>query len=304
MSIQSALVKPVLRVISRTVTRSTDPLTLRKAVASTAKRMPPLPDFVSMDITSIDGIPAAWFDTPGNDPSRVILYLHGGGYLFCSALTTHRDLLWRLSQAAECRVLAIDYRLAPENPFPAAVEDAVKAYRWLLDEGYAPKCLAIAGDSAGGGLTFGSALKIRDENLPLPAALVGMSPWTDLAATGASVIKNAKKDALIPGEGLREGAEYYLQGEDPKNPYASPLYGDLAGLPPTLLQVSNEEVLLDDSRRLAAKMKNAGVPVLLDVWKGLPHVWQALAMLLPEGRAAIKGVGRFLRGHMKSNLSH
>lgn len=303
MSIQATLMKPVLRMVGRTMMSSKDPKVLRKKIADSAKRMPPLPPLVTMEITDVEGVPAAWFDTPGNDPSKVILYLHGGGYIFCSALTTHRDLLWRLAQAAECRVLAIDYRLAPENPFPAAIDDAVKAYRWLLKEGYAPKSLAIAGDSAGGGLTFGCALKLRDEGTPLPAALVGMSPWTDLAATGASVVKNAKSDPVIPAQGLREGAEYYLQGQNPKNPYASPLYGDMKGLPPTLLQVSNEEVLLDDSRRLAAKMKGAGVPVLLDIWNGLPHVWQGLAMLLPEGRAAIKGVGRFLQGHMKSHLT-
>lgn len=303
MSLQAALARPMLRLFSRNMQQNFDPAVMRSKVEKQAKRMPGLPKTVSVEHFRIGDIPAAWFDTPGNDPSRVVLYLHGGGYMFCSAFTTHRDLLWRLSQAAECRVLAIDYRLAPEHPFPAAVDDAVEAYAWLLNEGFHPEGLAIAGDSAGGGLAFGTALKLRDDGFPLPAALVGLSPWTDLAATGVSVVKNAKKDPLIPGAGLREGAEFYLQGTDPKTPYASPLYGDLRGLPPTLLQVSSDEVLLDDSRRLAAKMKAAGVPVVLDVWDGLPHVWQALAMLLPEGRAAIRGMGRFLQGHMKSHLT-
>jgi acetyl esterase/lipase len=236
----------------------------------------------------------------GAEPSKIILYLHGGGYIFCSAHTTHKDILWRLSIASKCRIIAPDYRLAPEHPYPAALEDAIKVYKWLLQQGYESRNIVIVGDSAGGGLTYGTVLKIRDLGLPLPAATVGMSPWTDLAVTGESVITNLKRDVLIPGDGLPEGAQYYLAGTDPRDPYASPLYGDPTGLPPTLIQVSKDEVLLDDSRRLAAKYKAAGVPCELELWDGMPHVWQTLAMFIPEGKTAIKRIGDFIARHVHS----
>jgi len=192
-----------------------------------------------------------------------------------------------------------DYRLAPEHPYPAALEDSIKVYKWLLEQGYKPEHIVIAGDSAGGGLTYGTVLKIRDLGLPLPAATAGMSPWTDLAVTGESVITNLKRDVLIPGDGLPEGAQYYLAGADPRDPYASPLYGDPTGLPPTMIQVSKDEVLLDDSRRLAAKYKAAGVPCELELWDGMPHVWQTLAMFIPEGKTAIKRMGDFIARHVR-----
>ncbi|MCB1614757.1 MAG: alpha/beta hydrolase [Pseudomonadales bacterium] len=274
---------------------------LRKKVDRAARHIPDPPDYIDLKKQTIEGLSCLWVKARGAEPQKIVFYLHGGGYIFCSAHTTHKDILWRISQESRCTVLAVDYRLAPENPYPAALEDAVSIYQWLLNQGYKPEHMAIAGDSAGGGLTYGTVLKIRDMGLPLPAATVTMSPWTDLAITGESVITNLKKDVLIPGDGLGEGADYYLNGADPRTPYASPLYGDATGMPPTLIQVSKDEVLLDDSRRLAAKYREAGIAVELELWDGLPHVWQTLAMIIPEGRAAIKNIGRFLRKHLHTS---
>jgi epsilon-lactone hydrolase len=301
MSLQSSAFKVVLRLIKSRMFSSTNHVKLRKMVDSAASRTPAPPKEIDIKDETINNLSCLWVKALGSEPSKIILYLHGGGYIFCSIHSTHKDLLWRLSAASKCRVLAVDYRLAPEHPYPAAVDDALSIYQWLLDKGYKSENIAIAGDSAGGGLTYGTTLRIRDLGLPLPACTVTMSPWTDLAVTGESVITNLNRDVLIPGDGLTEGAKYYLNGLDPKTPYASPLYGDHTGMPPTLIQVSADEVLLDDSRRLAAKYKASGVSVELEIWQGQPHVWQSLAMFIPEGRAAIKKIGEFLHKHLHSD---
>ena len=297
-SYQATAFKLVLRVLKKRMFSNTDHVALRRLVNNSSRRMPKPPADIDFRSERIDGIPCLWVKAMGAEPEKLILYLHGGGYIFCSAHTTHKDILWRLSVASKCRVIAPDYRLAPEHPYPAALEDSIKVYRWLLDQGYKPENIVIAGDSAGGGLTYGTVLKIRDIGLPLPAATVAMSPWTDLAVTGESVITNLKRDALIPGDGLPEGAQYYLAGASTRDPYASPLYGDPTGLPPTLIQVSKDEVLLDDSRRLAAKYRAAGVPCELELWDGMPHVWQTLVMFIPEGKTAINRIGAFIAKHL------
>ncbi|HNE25607.1 MAG TPA: alpha/beta hydrolase [Pseudomonadales bacterium] len=297
-SYQAAAFKLILRILKKRMFTNTDHVALRRMVNNSSRRMPKPPADIDFRSERIDGIPCLWVKAMGAEPDKLILYLHGGGYIFCSAHTTHKDILWRLSVASKCRVIAPDYRLAPEHPYPAALEDAIKVYRWLLDQGYKPENIVIVGDSAGGGLTYGTVLKIRDLGWPLPAATVGMSPWTDLAVTGESVITNLKRDALIPGDGLHEGAQYYLAGASAHDPYASPLYGDPTGLPPTLIQVSKDEVLLDDSRRLAAKYRAAGVPCELELWDGMPHVWQTLSMFIPEGKTAINRIGSFIAKHL------
>ncbi len=297
-SYQAAAFKLVLRILKKRMFTNTDHVALRRMVNNSSRRMPKPPADIDFRSERIEGIPCLWVKAMGAEPEKLILYLHGGGYIFCSAHTTHKDILWRLSVASKCRVIAPDYRLAPEHPYPAALEDSIKVYRWLLDQGYKPENIVIVGDSAGGGLTYGTVLKIRDLGLPLPAATVGMSPWTDLAVTGESVITNLKRYALIPGDGLPEGAQYYLAGASTRDPYASPLYGDPTGLPPTLIQVSKDEVLLDDSRRLAAKYRAAGVPCELELWDGMPHVWQTLAMFIPEGKTAINRIGSFIAKHV------
>jgi monoterpene epsilon-lactone hydrolase len=243
---------------------------------------------------NVGGISADRVITPGSRPNRHVLYLHGGAYRL-GAPSTYRHFTWRIASAAEAQVLVVDYRLAPENPFPAALEDAVAYYRWLLEEGANPHQTVVIGDSAGGGLALALLLKLRDSGLPLPAAAVAVSPWTDLALTGASFALNAKLDAMVHAENVPIFAADYLAGADPRHPYASPLYGDPTGLPPTLIQVSSEEVLRDDSVRMAEKMRRANCRAELQMWPQMPHVWHLLAPILPEAREAIAEIRKFVQ---------
>jgi acetyl esterase/lipase len=232
---------------------------------------------------------------PQSAPGRHILFLHGGAYIAGSA-RIYRHITWRFAVAAEARLAAIDYRLAPEHPFPAALDDAAAAWRGLLDEGADPRHCAVIGDSAGGGLALALALRSRDEGVPLPAAIVALSPWTDLAITGQSSRCNAVYDPVLKSDDLGMLAAQYLGRADPRNPYASPLYGDPRGLPPTLFQVGSDEILRDDSERMAERMREAGCDVTLEIWPRMPHVWHGFAPVLPEARRAIARVGDYIRG--------
>jgi monoterpene epsilon-lactone hydrolase len=225
--------------------------------------------------------------------STIVLYLHGGGYLFGSP-KTHRQVLIAMASAFDAPAYALDYRLAPEHPFPAAVEDATAAYRWLLER-HSQAEIVLAGDSAGGGLAIATALVIRDSGLPSPKAIVGFSPYTDLAVTGASVEGNAKTCAMFTPRGIHEAAAMYLAGANARDPRASPLYADLAGLPPMLLFASRHEILRDDTLRLAERASSAGVKVELVVRDRLPHVWPVFIGLLPEAREAFATVTSFAR---------
>ena len=242
------------------------------------------------------GIPAEWITTPEAGHERAIYYLHGGGYVMGS-IGTHRDMISRLSRAARARALAIDYRLAPENPFPAAVEDSASAYRWLISTGVDPARLVIAGDSAGGGLTMATLVALRDAGDPLPAAAVCLSPWVDLEGVGESMTTRAEVDPMVQRESLLQSAKAYLRDADPRTPLAAPLYADLSGLPPLLIQVGTAETLLDDSTRLAERARAAGVEVILELWDDMIHVWQFCAAMLPEGQQAIDRIGEFVRKH-------
>jgi acetyl esterase/lipase len=242
------------------------------------------------------GVPAEWISAPGAVDDRVILYLHGGGYVLGS-VNTHREMIIRLSRAASARVLALNYRLAPEHPFPAAVEDATAAYRWLVSQGVKPNRVVVAGDSAGGGLTVAALVAIRDAKMPVPAAGVCLSPWVDLEGIGESMTTKAKVDPMVQKEGLLGMAQLYLNGKDPRTPLAAPLYADLRGLPPLLIHVGEAETLLDDSTRIAEKAKAAGVKVDLEVWPEMVHVWQLFAPILPEGQQAVEEIGQFIRAH-------
>jgi monoterpene epsilon-lactone hydrolase len=197
-------------------------------------------------------------------------------------------------------VLSVDYRLAPEHPHPAAVEDATAAYRFLLDTGISPGNLAIGGDSAGGGLTVACLIALRDAGLPLPAAGVCISPWVDLTQSGESMDSKADEDPMVSREALQVMANAYLGGGDPKEATASPLFADLAGLPPLLIQVGTAETLLDDATRLAERAKSQGVDVTLEAWEEMIHVWHAFAVLLPEGRQAIERIGEFLSERLEA----
>jgi monoterpene epsilon-lactone hydrolase len=248
------------------------------------------------ETTTIDagGVGAHRVVTPASRPDRHVLYLHGGAYRAGSP-STYRHFTWRIASAAQARVLIIDYRLAPEHPFPAALEDALSSYRWLLAEGADPGRLTVMGDSAGGGLALALLLKLRDSGLPLPAAAIALSPWTDLALTGPSLGLNAKFDVLVNVEDTVLFAADYLAGADPREPYASPLYGDSTGLPPTLIQVSSDEILRDDAVRMVESMQRAHCRAELQTWPRMPHVWHLLAPVLPEGREAIAEIGKFLQ---------
>jgi acetyl esterase/lipase len=193
------------------------------------------------------------------------------------------------------RGLVIDYRLAPENPFPAALEDATAAYRWLLKSGFKPEQIVIAGDSAGGGLSLSTMVSLRDAGDPLPRGAVLLSPWTDLAGTGESIKTHAEIDPWLNADNLIPFAALYFGKEDGRHPLVSPLYADLHGLPPMLIQVGSDEILLDDSTRLASRAQAAGVEVKMEVWDGLWHVWHIFASQLPEGQKAIEDLGRFAR---------
>jgi len=226
------------------------------------------------------------------------LYLHGGGYVICS-LDSHRHLAAEVGRVSGTRTLAIDYRLAPEHPFPAAVEDTVAAYRYLLDSGIKPNRIALAGDSAGGGLVVGSLLAIREAGLPLPACGWCISPWVDMEALGESFTDRAAADPTVQKATIQMMAQLYLGGADPRHPHAAPLYGDLRGLPPLLIQVGAAETLLDDSIALARKAGAADVIVDLQIWPEMIHIWHIYFPMLAAARRAIAAGGSFVRNAIR-----
>ena len=250
-----------------------------------------LPKQVRCQPVDVDGIPAEWIETP-DSTLGVMLYLHGGAYSLGSVVT-HRELIARLAGATRRKALAINYRLAPENPFPAALDDTVAAYRWLLAQGISPDRIVIAGDSAGGGLAIAALVALRDAGTALPAAAVCFSPWLDLTLSGASVRTQAAADPILDAASLDRYARAYAAGHPLNHPLLSPLFADLRGLPPVLLQVGSEEILFDDSTRLAEDARAAGVAVTLQTWEGLFHVFQMFSFL-PETARAVEHVAKFL----------
>jgi monoterpene epsilon-lactone hydrolase len=267
----------------------------RRVAMSSGVSAPPAG--TTVEPANAGGVPAEWLVPAGVSADRVLVYFHGGAYQLGSPATL-RHLVGLLATGARARSLSVDYRLAPEHPFPAAVEDAVTAYRWLLAGGTNPAHVAFAGDSAGGGLSLAALVALRDAGDALPAAAAVMSPWTDLALTGESLRTRAAVDVLLKPDGIQETADVYLAGQDPRHPYASPLYADLTGLPPLLIHVGDAEVILDDSVRLAARARAAGVAVELAVWEEMPHVWHAFAGLLPEADRAVEQLAVWLRDHL------
>ena len=253
-----------------------------------------LPSDVHTQPVSAGSVPAEWIDTPGISDHQVDIHLHGGAY-YMGSINSYRDFVARIGRAAGMRSLVIDYRLAPENPYPAALEDATSAYRWLLAEGYDPAKIIISGDSAGGGLALSTLVSLRDAGDPLPAGAVCLSPWTDLALTGDSIKTKEKADPINKLSFLEFSGPLYAGEYDLTDPLISPLYADFHGLPPLLVQVGTEEVLLDDSTRLAERARAAGVDVTLEVWKGMVHVFQSNARIVPEACQALEKIGLFMR---------
>jgi monoterpene epsilon-lactone hydrolase len=238
-------------------------------------------------------VPCEWVESVGATPACTLVYLHGGAYLFCSP-QTHRGITAFLARAIPARVLVPDYRLAPEHPFPAALDDALACVRWLRRDLGPGARIVLAGDSAGGGLALATLIALREAREPLPVGAALLAPWTDLAATGASVHLNSESDAWVDATAVVAGAKLYLGTTPATHPLASPHYADLHGLPPLLLHVSNSEVLLDDSVRLAEQARAAGVAVTLKIWEGLPHVWQGFVPFIPEARASLLEIAAFL----------
>ncbi len=257
----------------------------------------PLQPDTKVEAVIAGNVPGEWVSAPGAVSDRVILCLHGGGYTMGSSKATQVVASF-LSAASGCRVLCIDYCLAPEHPFPAALEDSITAYRWLLEQGISHSRIVLVGFSAGGGLALSTLVSLRDAHIPLPAAGVLISPWTDLAGTGESVVTKAEADPWLTDEMNRFHAALYANGEDLRHPLISPLYADLHGLPPLLIHVGSDEIMLDDSMRVAERAKAAGVEVTLEIWEGLWHVFHAFAYRLAEGKEAIERIGLFIRNKL------
>ncbi|HEY4152720.1 MAG TPA: alpha/beta hydrolase [Pseudolysinimonas sp.] len=268
-----------------------------RAVFAPAGPLHAIPDDVRVTEVSADGVSAHWLDAPAADPDRVLLFLHGGGYRFGS-LRSDGELAARLGRASGMRVLFVDYRLAPEHPFPAAIDDVLTAWRWLHTEwGGSPRAVAVAGDSAGGGLAVALLVATRDAGERQADAAVLMSPTVDLTGSGASMSERVAQDPISTPALLKELAADYLAGTDPRTPLASPLFAPLAGLPPLLILVGTADLLLSDSERLAQAATEAGVDVELQVGEGLPHVYP-LMLGTPEAAAATEVIGRFLRSRV------
>jgi acetyl esterase/lipase len=254
----------------------------------------PMADDIDTERVGAGGVPAEWIRAPGAQSDRVMLYFHGGGYVVGS-MRTHRTMLSHISRASGFAVLGLDYRLAPETPFPAPVEDALAAYRWLLHRGIEPGNIVLGGDSAGGGLVVSALVAIRYAGEPMPAAGVCISPWVDMEATGESFTTNAHVDPSVSRERILNIAKAYLAGKNPRAPLASPLYADLHELPPLLSMVGSIETLLDDARAITERAQAAGVEAVLEIWDDMPHVWTHFAPILPEGQQAVDRIGDFIR---------
>tara|TARA_R110000868_G_scaffold100912_6_gene277757 strand:+ start:8148 stop:9059 length:912 start_codon:yes stop_codon:yes gene_type:complete len=277
-----------------------DTAELRAAYDAMGDMFPPASD-VTLEKVSANGVPAEWSSTPTANQDRVILYVHGGGYVIGS-VASHRHLVTELGRASGTRTLALDYRLAPEHPFPAAVDDAMAGYKFLLAQGFAPGNIAIAGDSAGGGLTVATLLAIKDAGLDQPACGFCISPWIDLEALGNSMVTQAALDPMVQKDGLLGMAAAYLNGSNPRAPLAAPLYGDFRGIAPLLIQVGAAETLLDDATRLASVAGAADVEVNLQVWPEMIHVWHFFHPILGAARHAIKGAGEIISKAMDRSV--
>jgi acetyl esterase/lipase len=293
-SLQSHVIKTIFR-FRRLINPPTGLLDVEKSRAETESLAAFFKTKVAYSSTpvDIDGLPGEWVAPTGLPEDRAVLYFHGGSYN-AGSINSHRSLVADIGYAAKTRVLILDYRLAPEHPYPAAVEDALLAYQYLLDNHFDPGKIILAGDSCGGGLTLALLIALRDEREPLPAGAVCLSPWTDLTCAGESWSTNRKKDLMLDPGAIKESARLYLGEVDPKTPLASPLFANLDGLPPLLIQVGSDECILSDSLLFAEAGEAAGVEVTLEVWPGMQHEWHFAAEMLPEGRQAVDRIGEFI----------
>ena len=275
---------------------NTSIIEFRKECEKACKLLGKLPADIKVSPVTADGIHAEWLIPEGGTKDKVILYTIGGGYVSGSC-KDHRAIVSRIARGSGTSILLFEHRLAPEDPFPAALEDSITAYKWLLNQGVSPSHIIIAGESAGGGLCLSTLLGLKEHNIPLPAAAVAISPWTDLKLTGESRRTKAKV-CLAPGGMAEVCCKYYAGDNDPSLPLISPLYGDLHGLPPLLIQVGGDETMLDDSTRFAEKAKRAGVDVTLTVGEGMMHCFPLLPPFIPEARKAMEEMCNFIKIHI------
>jgi acetyl esterase/lipase len=247
--------------------------------------------------------PAEWIIPKRSSSDKVLLFIHGGGYA-TGSVRTHRALASQIAIHGGFRALSVDYKLAPEYQFPTQIEEVVAAYKYLLKGGHKPQHIAIGGESAGGGLTGGLLLYLRDHNIPQPACAIMMSPWLDLTASGSTIEQNKHKDPMVPYKGIPLWADNYAGADNLTNPYASPLFGDLTGLCPIYIQVGECEILLSDSTRFADKAKQAGVDVISEIWPNMFHAWQGFWMVMPEGMEAIEKLSAYVKGKLSMAGTH
>ena len=294
-SVQSYLIEWYLRLKRAFAPHHSEELDIAKERADTVAMAASFGRFSGVECSpvSANGVPAEWIVPVGLTAERCILYVHGGTF-FAGCIESHRPLAANIAVAARARALLIDYRLSPEHPYPAGLEDVITAYHWLLEK-VVPGKIAIASDSAGGALTLGLLLALRDGGEALPACAVCLSPATDLTLEGETWQTNRKSDIMLEYWKVVKGLEIYLRETDPHTPLASPLHADLKGLPPLLIQVGSAEMILSDSTRFAEKARTAGVDVTLEIWERMQHEWQFASSLLPEGKRAIAGIGRFIQ---------
>jgi len=273
------------------------PLPLAGRMLKQSMRRVSLDPSIKREFVSADGVPCEWIIPPAARPERVLFYLHGGGFVY-GVTPQHLQLVARLGQQIGARVLMVDYRLAPDHPFPAALDDCVSAYSWLLKQGVSVQNIVIAGDSAGGNLALVSMLKLREAGIPLPVACACLSPVADLTAKPNR--DKAIKDPLLPKKAMKQYTEAYLQGIDPRNPLISPSLADLRGLPPMLVHAGEDEVLRDDAVRLVEKAKACGVNAHIEVFPRMWHVWQ-IFFDLPQATQSLDEIAQFLRSHLEEN---
>lgn len=295
---ESIVVRQYLQAYTASQSANFDLETARKGLEMLSSLTPVAPD-IKVEKKSINGIPAEWISAPNTADDRIFLYLHGGAYIMGSC-NTHRAFAAKLSRSTGTRVLLPEYRLAPENPFPAAMEDAITCYRWLLSSGYKPEQIVIGGDSAGGGLTMSTLLSLKEMRDALPALTVLLSPWTDLAGTGDSMETRASADPWLKPDAARVTPLLYIRDMDPSDPIVSSIYADLEGLPAMMVQVGNDEILLSDSAQLADRARATGIEVNFKVWDGMWHVFQTFE--IPEANQAIEEIGAFVKQKLNVNV--